>query len=155
MVRLAALALAFTSFLAGSQIYAAPANEIAARQIGNLQCNLDRLSIVAGLAATQGTLKKLTTALANDTDAADGIKSVKDSVSGAQGAIGVIGKALITGQKAPAEARDQVQGNLTAAHDALSGINSTDTNVASTLAKALTQLTNAQLAGDGVVNNCK
>ena len=37
----------------------APAPEIAARQIGNLQCNVDRLKIVGTLAAMQGTLKKL------------------------------------------------------------------------------------------------
>ncbi len=37
----------------------APAGEIVARQVGDLQCNLDRLSIVAALAATQGTLKTL------------------------------------------------------------------------------------------------
>ncbi|KAI0356983.1 hypothetical protein OH77DRAFT_1400029 [Trametes cingulata] len=155
MVRFVAIAFALSSLLAGSQIYAAPAGDIAARQIGNLQCNIDRLSIVAGLADTQKTLKTLSTELASDETAASSIKSIQDNVSGAQGAILVIGKALLTGQKAPAEARDQVLGNLTAAHDALTAINSTDTTAAADLQKALTQLTNAQLAGQGVVNNCK
>ena len=37
----------------------APAREIAARQIGNLECNIDRLSIVAGLGVLQKTLTSL------------------------------------------------------------------------------------------------
>ncbi|KAI0827446.1 hypothetical protein BC628DRAFT_180605 [Trametes gibbosa] len=152
MFRLLALTLAFFSLLMGSQIYAVPTKEIAARQIGNLQCNIDRLSIVAGLAKTQSTLKKLAT---NSTATASSVQSVIDSVSGAQGAIGVIGKALLTGQAAPAAARDQVQGNLTAAHDALAAISSTDTATTASLQKALTQLGNAEQAGLGVVANCK
>ncbi|KAH9848514.1 hypothetical protein C2E23DRAFT_739342 [Lenzites betulinus] len=152
MFRLLALAFAFVCLLAGSQIYAIPTSEIVARQIGNLQCNVDRLSIVAGLAQTQSTLKKLT---ANSTATASSVQTVIDSVSGAQGAIGVIGKALLTGQAAPAEARTQVQGNLTAAHDALAAINSTDATAAAGLQKALTQLSKAETAGEGVVANCK
>ncbi|KAI8989179.1 hypothetical protein BD414DRAFT_486325 [Trametes punicea] len=155
MVRLLAFAVALSSFLATSQILAAPAKEITVRQIGDLQCNVDRLSIVAGLATTQGTLKTLSKELASDTTAASSIESAIDSISGAQGAIGVIAKALLTGQAAPAAARDQVLGNLTAAHDTLASINSTSGAASTELQKALTELTNAQLAGEGVVNNCK
>ncbi len=36
--------------------FSVPTKEIAARQIGNLQCNIDRLKIVATLAKMQGTL---------------------------------------------------------------------------------------------------
>lgn len=49
---------------------------------------------------------------------------MQDDVSGAQAAIGVIAKALLTGQKAPADARDQVKDNLVAAGTALGSITS-------------------------------
>ena len=42
----------------------------------------------------------------------------------AQSAIGVIAKALLTGQTAPADARDDVKTNLEAANDALTSIQS-------------------------------
>ncbi|KAI9056409.1 hypothetical protein FKP32DRAFT_1599138 [Trametes sanguinea] len=156
MVRIFALALVFSSFLAGSQVFGAPAKEIVARQIGDLQCNVDRLSIVAGLATTQGTLKKLSQQLAqSDPTSAASVESAADSISGAQGAIGVIAKALLTGQTAPAEARNQVLGNLTAAHDTLAAINSTDSTASATLQKALSELNDSAEAGNGVVENCK
>ncbi|KAL7284632.1 hypothetical protein ACG7TL_001928 [Trametes sanguinea] len=164
MVRILALAFVFSSFLAGAQVFGAPAREIVARQIGDLQCNVDRLSIVAGLATTQGTLKKLSQDLAqsnvrsspaSDPTSAASVQSAADSISGAQGAIGVIAKALLTGQTAPAEARNQVLGNLTAAHDTLAAINSTDSTASATLQKALSELNDSAEAGNGVVNNCK
>ena len=75
----------FLVFLSGSQIHAgthlpgrpahprhpdpdrlfvspAPALPIAARQIGNLQCNIDRLSIVGDLAGLQNTLSGMASA---------------------------------------------------------------------------------------------
>ncbi|KAI0806709.1 hypothetical protein C8Q74DRAFT_1312793 [Fomes fomentarius] len=139
--------------LAGSGIYAVPTKEIAARQIGNLQCNIDRLKIVATLAKMQGTLASI--ASGGDPTAAASIKPVQDNVSGAQAAIGVIAKALLTGQKAPAEARDQVQDNLVAAGTTLGSITSTDEDVSAKLQKATTQLSDAASAGEGVVANCK
>ena len=105
---------------------------------------------------------------------------MQDSVSGAQDAIGVIAKALFTGQAAPASARDDVRSNLEAAGTALASITSyvpalcvwgchdsgadccvtkilyrTDPAVTANLDKATTQLTNAGEAGEGVVANCK
>ncbi|RPD75977.1 hypothetical protein L226DRAFT_534040 [Lentinus tigrinus ALCF2SS1-7] len=166
MSRMVVFFFAFLSLLAGSQIYAAPANEIVARQIGNLQCNINRLQIVTGLAGLQGTLKNLASESASDAATAASVQTAQDSVTGAQGAIGVIAKALLTGQTAPAAARDQVAGNLTAAQGALTAINScssadvvyfhrSDTTVSATLQKALTQLGDAATAGEGVVSNCK
>ncbi|KAI1792785.1 hypothetical protein LXA43DRAFT_316091 [Ganoderma leucocontextum] len=142
--------LAFTSSL----VYAAPAAEIAARQVGDIQCNVDRLSIVGDLAGLQKTLKTLSGQVTDDATASAGIESVTSSVSGAQSAIGTIAKALLTGQTAPAAARDQVKSNLLAAQSALAGITSSDPAVTSNLQKATTQLTNAGTAGEGVVANC-
>ncbi|KAI0634184.1 hypothetical protein C8Q77DRAFT_1110310 [Trametes polyzona] len=150
-MRFFAIALAF---FAGSLVHAAPASELVARQIGDLQCNIDRLSIVAALAATQGTLKSLAKDLSSDAASAAEVQTAQSSVSGAEAAIGVIAKALVTGQSAPAEARTQVQGNLTAAHDALTSIKASGSS-GNTLKLALLELGAAQAAGNGVVKNCK
>ncbi|KAL1948543.1 hypothetical protein VTO73DRAFT_12618 [Trametes versicolor] len=150
-MRFFAIALAF---FAGSLVHAAPASEIVTRQVGDLQCNLDRLSIVAALAATQGTLKTLSQQVTSDTTATAGVQSAESAITGAQGAIGVIAKALVTGQTAPASARQEVQGNLTAAHDALTSL-STNGESGATLKVALAELALAQASGNGVVSNCK
>ncbi|OCH86697.1 hypothetical protein OBBRIDRAFT_211555 [Obba rivulosa] len=118
------------------------------RQIGDLQCNIDRLEIVGDLGGLQNTLATLSKEVTDPTTST-AIQSAISDVTGAQGAIGVIAKALLTGQDAPADARDQVAGNLTSAQNTLS-----DSAAASELQKAQTQLTNSITAGDGVVSNC-
>ena len=60
----------------------------------------------------------------SDAAASAGIQSVTSSISGAQSAIGTIAKALLTGQTAPADARDQVKTNLLAAQSTLANITS-------------------------------
>ncbi|KAI0827466.1 hypothetical protein BC628DRAFT_1409801 [Trametes gibbosa] len=142
------------ALLAGSLVHAAPASEIAARQIGDLQCNVDRLGIVAALAATQATLKSLSKELASDPASAAEVQSALSSISGAQGAVGVIAKALFEGQSAPAEARTEVKGNLTAAQSSLTGISASGASGA-TLKVALAELAVAEASGLGVLNNCK
>ncbi|KAI0048666.1 hypothetical protein FA95DRAFT_1490529 [Auriscalpium vulgare] len=122
------------------------------RQIGNLQCNLDRAGIVLSLAGAKGTVSDLATS--NTTDASN-IQTVANGIAGAQGAIGVIGKALITGQTAPADARTQVGGNLTQAITTLANIKSDDADTSSKLATAAKQLNDSATAGAGVVSNCK
>jgi hypothetical protein len=146
---------------------------IAARQIGNLQCNLDRLEIVANLAKTQSTLKDLATAVSSyaprslslspsltdyarsDATASAAVKSTTDSVSAAQGAIGEIGKALITFKAAPPQARITVQSSLLAANGTLAGVTSSDAATKTLLTQAQAVLITAIGAGDGVVSNCK
>ncbi|KAA1474615.1 hypothetical protein DENSPDRAFT_931784 [Dentipellis sp. KUC8613] len=124
-----------------------------ARQIGNIQCNLDRAGIVLQLGKAKSTVDDLASspALQNVSD----IQTVQDGIAGAQGAVGVIAKALLSGQTAPADARDQVAGNLTSATTALSTITSTDADATDSLAKAQQQLNSAISFGQGVVANCK
>ena len=79
MSRIAVFLFAFLYLFAGSQMISAgtcsrvhpdstarphtddpaPVQGVAPRQIGNLQCNLDRLAIVAGLGILQKSLKGL------------------------------------------------------------------------------------------------
>jgi hypothetical protein len=116
---------------------------LATRQVGNLQCNINRLQIVTDLSSTKKAVSQLGAAdaiassvsswfsrlayadvcrLNRNTTAAAAVQTVTDGINGAQGAIGVIAKALLTGQTAPAEARQEVQGNLTSAQGALNSI---------------------------------
>ncbi|KAI0265308.1 hypothetical protein BC834DRAFT_843584 [Gloeopeniophorella convolvens] len=127
--------------------HAAP---LESRQIGGIACNANRLGIVLTLKSASGTAKGLATSLANTSDATN-VQAIQTGIKGAQGAIDVIGKALLSGQTAPADARNQVQGNLTSAIDALSRFNSTSTDVT----KLGSQLTSAVNAGLGVVSDCK
>ncbi|KAH9848518.1 hypothetical protein C2E23DRAFT_862557 [Lenzites betulinus] len=142
------------ALLAGALVHATPTTEIAARQVGDLQCNVDRLGIVAALATTQGTLKLLGSQLASDSAAAADVQSVESSITGAQDAIGVIAKALLEGQTAPAAARTDVIGNLTNAHSTLAGISASGASGV-TLKAALAELAVAQSSGLGVIDNCK
>ncbi|KAI0772747.1 hypothetical protein BD413DRAFT_492283 [Trametes elegans] len=150
-----ALMLAASSLFAGNAVNAAPSNDLVARQVGGLVCNIDRLGIVAALAATQQTLKKLSTDVAANATAASEVQSAEHAISGAQGAIGVIAKALLEGKTAPADARDEVRGNLTAARDALVALDSKDSASSDDLKQALAELAVAAVAGKGVVDNCK
>ncbi|KAL4251058.1 hypothetical protein ABKN59_006219 [Abortiporus biennis] len=125
------------------------------RQIGNLQCNIDRLKIVADLAGAKSTAQTLTQQLASDAAGSQSISTVSDGISSAQSAIGQIAAALLTGQQAPAAARDQVAAGLTQATQALANITSTDATVTQNLSKIQGQLSKAADAGNGVVTNCK
>lgn len=108
--------------------------------------------------------------------AASEVQSAEHAISGAQGAIGVIAKALLEGKTAPADARDEVRGNLTAARDALvaldsyvgralppcraltavrRGVHRKDSASSDDLKQALAELAVAAVAGKGVVDNCK
>ncbi|EIN14692.1 hypothetical protein PUNSTDRAFT_140920 [Punctularia strigosozonata HHB-11173 SS5] len=132
------------------------------RQIGNLECNINRFQIVTDLSSAKTAVGKLGAAapIASNTTAAAAVQAVTDGISGAQGAIGVIGKALLKLQAAPAEARDQVQGNLTSAQNALDSItpasvSSNDTSTLGLLSDAQSKLNDAITAGLNVVANCK
>ncbi|OBZ77016.1 hypothetical protein A0H81_03138 [Grifola frondosa] len=141
----------FVLLIAAMLVGAAP---LVNRQIGDLQCNIDRLGIVADLTKLSTTVKSLTTSLASDATNAPIAQAAQDGVTGAQGAIKTIAAALFTGQTAPADARDQVAGNLTAIGAALGNITSTDSTVTASVQKAQTQLSSAVTAGEGVVSNC-
>ncbi|KAI0048664.1 hypothetical protein FA95DRAFT_1605043 [Auriscalpium vulgare] len=127
---------------------------VQSRQIGDLQCNIDRLKIVTTLEGAKITVDGLAASLSKSADASN-IKAVANNIAGAQGGIGVIGKALLTGQAAPASARTQVQDNLTQAIKTLANIKSSDAGIASRLKLAAQQLNNSAADGDGVVSNCK
>jgi hypothetical protein len=90
-----------------------------------------------------------------DATASAAVKNVTDSVSAAQKAIGNIGKALITFQKAAPEDRVIVQSSLFAANGTLASVAANDANTQSLLAQTQASLVESIGAGDGVVSNCK
>ncbi|KAJ3773602.1 hypothetical protein FB446DRAFT_787644 [Lentinula raphanica] len=117
------------------------------RQIGDVQCNVARLAIVSDLAQTNSLLSKITGTDAATTSA---VSTAKSGLSSAGDGIKTIAAALIQGQAAPADARNQTGEGLQTALTALSGLNATDPAVASTISK----LNEAISAGQSVVSDC-
>ncbi|CAL1714152.1 unnamed protein product [Somion occarium] len=148
------LVLLFFLALSAVLIDAAPV-QADKRQIGNLQCNVDRVKIVSDIAGAKSTVNTLATQLASDPAGSDSISQVSDGIANAQDGISQIAKSLFTGQQAPADARQQVEDGLTTATTALANITSTDPDVTSNLTKAQGQLQKAATAGEGVLANCK
>jgi len=139
-------------FLGAILVDAAP---LAARQIGDLQCNIDRLKIVGDIVSATSTAKTLTSQLASDTNGSALIATVTQGLNDASSGIGQIATALFTGQTAPAASRDQVEQGLTNAVNAANSITSTDAKVTSNVNKLKSELQAAVQAGDGVLSNCK
>ncbi|KAL5497882.1 hypothetical protein ACEPAH_2813 [Sanghuangporus vaninii] len=156
--------LSFVSLLAvpvvlgffAQSAFAAPTNgELVSRQVGDLQCNLDRLAIVTALSQTKNDVDDLASAGASDPSVTSATTQADSGLTDAKNGIVTIAEALIQGQTAPASARDQVGQGLTTIQTALDSINSTDPNVTSALSKAKSDLSKAVSAGQGVVSNCK
>ncbi|PAV20190.1 hypothetical protein PNOK_0512400 [Pyrrhoderma noxium] len=129
--------------------------ELSRRQIGDLQCNLDRLFIISSVSQTVSNVKKLASAGASDPAVTNATTTALGGLDSAQQGIDTILQALFQGQTAPADSRNQVGLGLQTAQDSLNSINSTDTAVTSALSDAQSTLHNAELAADAVVANCK
>jgi len=126
--------------------------DIAGRQIGNLTCNIARLKIVAALAQTTSGTKKLQSLVTGDdaTSASNALTGLQSAASG----IETIAIALISGQTASADARQQVGDGLDQAKSALGNITSTASDVTTQLTSVQQNLEKAIAAGDSVVANC-
>ncbi|KAI1792783.1 hypothetical protein LXA43DRAFT_972420 [Ganoderma leucocontextum] len=145
---------AYVAFAASMLANGAPAR----RQLGNLECNIDRAEIVFHVAQFAGIVNTL----GNNTHLVAANKTVKHDVmtlqTGAQGAGGAIKQivlALVNGDKADPNLRTQVGGNLTAIRDALADLSSKDNSTSALLDTANTEFVNSVNAANGVVNNCK
>ncbi|KAK0205870.1 hypothetical protein DFS33DRAFT_1372397 [Desarmillaria ectypa] len=128
------------------QVEAAPLHS---RQIGNIKCNVARLKTVSNLAATKSALKEIDTSTSNTTAAA--VSSAQTGLDSASAGIKTIAGSLLTGQAAPAAARDQVKNGLLSAQSALNGITTGD----AATTEAQTKLNDTISAGSDVVANCK
>ncbi|TLS22775.1 uncharacterized protein PpBr36_06724 [Pyricularia pennisetigena] len=113
------------------------------RQIGDLACNVARLQIVSALSATKKNVGQIQDATTK-TAAQAGVKQAQD-------AIGVIGKAIISGDKAPASARDEVAAGLAATGTALQAGSQDD----KAITDATSNLAKAAKAGQDVIAKCK
>ncbi|KAL0958548.1 hypothetical protein HGRIS_000688 [Hohenbuehelia grisea] len=145
MARILAATIAFFLICLAVLVDAAP---LQTRQIGNIQCNVARLKIVGALAASGRNIKKIGTA---DVAAAGAASTASAGIQSANAGVAKIAAAIVTGQKAPAAARDQVEKGLTDAQTALQGLDSTDPAVAS----SISSVSKAISAGQDVVANCK
>ncbi|KAJ3991675.1 hypothetical protein F5050DRAFT_1812286 [Lentinula boryana] len=144
MARIISAAL---SILLAVFILLVDAAPLKSRQIGDVQCNVARLQIVSDLAQTGNLLSKVTGTDAATTSA---VATAQSGLTSAGDGIKTIAAALLQGQTAPADARNQTGEGLETALTALSGLNSTDPAVASTISK----LNEAISAGQSVVSDC-
>lgn len=124
------------------------------RQIGGIGCNVARAQTVGRLAQSAAAVKAVKSAAASDATSAAAADQATTALNSAKAGIAKIAVALITGQKAPAAARDQVQAGLTDAMTALTGINSTDPNVTSAVTAAQSKVSSTTQAGQDVVSKC-
>ncbi|KAK0492791.1 hypothetical protein EDD18DRAFT_1465305 [Armillaria luteobubalina] len=118
------------------------------RQIGDIACNVARLKTVSSLAATKSAVNKIDTS--NSTDAATAVTGAQTGLDSASAGIKTIAASLLTGQTAPADARDQVKSGLLAAQTALNGITTGD----AATADAQSKLSDTISAGTDVVADC-
>jgi hypothetical protein len=147
-----ALLVAFVTISTFASIVTAVPVTFETRQIGNLACNIARVKTVAGLAATSAALKGVPTA--SDATVATAVTTAKDGLQSASAGIKTIAGALLTGQSAPAAARDDVAAGLTQAQTALQGISATDAATSKAVGNALSKLQNTIDAGQDVVTKC-
>ncbi|KAI0719803.1 hypothetical protein C8T65DRAFT_756521 [Cerioporus squamosus] len=155
MVRLYSMAglVAFTGLL----MSACGAPTASRRQLGNLQCNIDRGEIffhVAQLGQTAAALGNATALVASKNTTHADIMAMKSGAAGAGEAIKLILTGVLNGKAANPLFRDQVGGNFTMFLNALNDLNSTHPTTSALLKTANSQYTNSLLAAEGVVNNC-
>ncbi|KAJ7689674.1 hypothetical protein B0H17DRAFT_1134812 [Mycena rosella] len=137
-------------FLALFLAFAAVAAPVETRQLGNLQCNIDRFKIVTGLVETGSALKKIDT---TNPDTATAVAAAQTGLTTVGDAIKDIALALVTGKAAPTDARTQVSQGLNDTRSALEGI--TDATVTASVASAQTLVQGLIDDGNGVIADCK
>ncbi|THH00318.1 hypothetical protein EW026_g2199 [Hermanssonia centrifuga] len=145
--------LSVVAVLCGVLVQTAPL-EFGKRQLGDLQCNINRVQIVADIAQMKETVNTLATQVASDPVSSAAVSSAQAGISAAESAISGIALSIITGQAAPAADRTQVESGLNAVLAGLGNITSTDPAVTANVQKAQQQLASASAAGDGVLANC-
>ncbi|KIK54657.1 hypothetical protein GYMLUDRAFT_176899, partial [Collybiopsis luxurians FD-317 M1] len=127
-----------------------PSAPLGSRQIGDLQCNIARLKTVSGLAATNKAINALSSSSGSDPTVASAVTQAQSGIQSAQSGISTIAKAILTGQDAPADARNQVGSGLATAQSALNSIGNSDPN----LQAAQSSLSDTIAAGEQVVSDC-
>ncbi|KAI0342495.1 hypothetical protein BDW22DRAFT_204055 [Trametopsis cervina] len=149
----------FAVLIGSIAIQAAPLQQssefLSKRQIGDLQCNINRLQIVGAMAQMGGTLATLKSETASDPATSAAVAAAQGGLNTANQGVATIAKAIITGQNAPAAARTQVEDGLNTVLTSIQNATSSDANVTQNLQKLQTQLQAAGTAGNGVLANCK
>ncbi|KAJ7735119.1 hypothetical protein DFH07DRAFT_967355 [Mycena maculata] len=143
------MARIFSVFLALFIASAAVAAPVEKRQIGDLACNVNRFKIVTALAGTNSAVGQIQ---GSDPTTATQVAAAQAGLSSAGDGIKTIALAIVTGQNAPAAARNQVQQGLLDAQSALGNI--TDPTASSAVANAQSSLADAIQDGNDVVADC-
>jgi len=128
---------------------------LSSRQIGDAACNVARLQIVTALAESAAAVTAVEVASQGDASTSAAAKTALTGLTSAGSGIAKIAAAIVTLQKAPAAARDQVLKGLNDAKTAMGGINSTNKVVTSAVGAAQKLISNSITAGNSVIANCK
>ncbi|KAI0268677.1 hypothetical protein BC834DRAFT_968132 [Gloeopeniophorella convolvens] len=136
----------FVLVLIASLVVLASAAPLNPRQLGDLQCNLDRLAFVVGMEETADAVDKLI-AERNATIAGEAIKA-------AQVVAWSIANAAIANEQVDPALNELIAGNLTIIAGALLGIQTSDSQTNATLTTALQFLEAAHDAGDSTISDC-
>lgn len=124
------------------------------RQIGGLRCNIARLQTVRNLSASTKAVKNLSATAQGDTLAMTEVQNAMAGLQSAKDGVSTIARAIVTGQQAPASARDQVGQGLNAAQTSLNSIQSSDPAINDGAAAASAMVGKTLTAGAAVVANC-
>ncbi|TCD66098.1 hypothetical protein EIP91_001750 [Steccherinum ochraceum] len=138
----------------GAIVASADPPQLSARQVGDLQCNIDRVKTVGSVIQALVTTRNLTQQLSSDSVNSAHVADITGGLNKAEDGIAVIVAAIFAGQKAPNEARTEVGDGLSTAFDAASNITSTDPDVVANVNQLKTELQEASFAGDNVVDEC-
>ncbi|KAH8102138.1 hypothetical protein BXZ70DRAFT_930442 [Cristinia sonorae] len=138
----------------GAVLVGAVPAHISARQVGDLQCNIDRVKVTGSVFQALQTTRSLTQQLQNDAAGTALLTTINQGLLGAEDGIADLVTALFAGQTAPESAVDQVGGGLTLAFDAASNITSADPAVTDSVNKLKNELLQASFAGDNVLDEC-
>ncbi|KAJ7190763.1 hypothetical protein GGX14DRAFT_579561 [Mycena pura] len=144
---MARFSLALLSLCVAACTLAAPMQR---RQTGDLQCNLARLQIIADVASAETLLGQIN---ATDLATASAVAVAQTGLKSVDTAIQTILAAVLQGNTAPPETRDQVGNGLTAAQTALKSI--TDPSVNASVAAVQAKIASAGVDGNNVVAECK
>nr|GAT54317.1 predicted protein [Mycena chlorophos] len=145
------------SFVLAASVISAPIHK--ARQLGDLQCNVDRLSIINQVSKTQSLISEVQNANSTllDLPTQSALAVAQTGLEQVNLAVQTILDAALQNQTAPAASRDQVSDGLDAALEGLQSASKTiqDSGLNATIADAISSVIQAGQDGNNVVADCK
>ncbi|KAJ3711834.1 hypothetical protein DFJ43DRAFT_1161656 [Lentinula guzmanii] len=118
-----------------------------------LTCNTARLGVISGLNSTSRSIEALLSS-SNDSVVTSACNEALSGLHTAQEGVSIIVKGVLAGVTPDDTGVPAIAGGLSTANQALTSINSSDTNVQSQLATILMQLNTTKSNGDTAITEC-